>query len=510
MRGSVGRDARLAALVIVPLVLLVGVFVLLPTAIVVHDALTLDGRLGVDALRRTVTDAERVWFVETTVICAVSAVIAGVLGLLLALAVVGRRRPRRLHRLLTSWAATRSRIGGVPLAFAFVATIGVQGVLTRVLVDLGVPVRRDDGTVGFWPMVLVYLYFLVPLMLLVVLPAAASVPRTWSEAAAALGCSRWRYWRCVGTPVLAPAAAGGVAGCWAASTPAARLRSGTRTVLRSLMMSSSSVKGMRDLFGAELAWFQRIEDTAARAFGRHGYREIRTPVLEHTEVFKRSVGDSSDIVNKEMYEFVDKGGRSVTLRPENTAGVVRAMVQHKLLATSDPQHFWYVGPMFRYERMQAGRYRQFWQIGAESFGVGTPESDAESLLRVSVLDPKSGDPVTVETNPLRWADLLPTAFRTGDYTVSIETVGEPDPSASTSDRWTAPAIDQGFTIFLTRRTTKLTSTPFAPRSSPIDVTITCFTFVFFTTSASVCAKFSSTTITSAPESTSWCSSSRAV
>jgi len=145
-------------------------------------------------------------------------------------------------------------------------------------------------------------------------------------------------------------------------------------------MSSSSVKGMRDLFGAELAWFQRIEDTAARAFGRHGYREIRTPILEHTEVFKRSVGDSSDIVNKEMYEFEDKGGRSVTMRPENTAGVVRAMVQHKLLATSDPQHFWYVGPMFRYERMQAGRYRQFWQIGAESFGVGTPESDAESLL----------------------------------------------------------------------------------------------------------------------------------
>ncbi len=145
-------------------------------------------------------------------------------------------------------------------------------------------------------------------------------------------------------------------------------------------MSSSSVKGMRDLFGPELAWFQRIEHTAARVFGRHGYREIRTPILEHTEVFKRSVGDSSDIVNKEMYEFEDKGGRSVTMRPENTAGVVRAMVQHKLLATSDPQHFWYVGPMFRYERMQAGRYRQFWQIGAESFGVGTPESDAESLL----------------------------------------------------------------------------------------------------------------------------------
>jgi histidyl-tRNA synthetase len=146
------------------------------------------------------------------------------------------------------------------------------------------------------------------------------------------------------------------------------------------MMSSPSVKGMRDLLGPELERFQRIEHTAARAFARHGYHEIRTPILEATEVFKRSVGDSSDIVNKEMYEFMDKGGRSVTMRPENTAGVVRAMVQHKLLASSDPQHFWYIGPMFRYERMQAGRYRQFWQIGAESFGVATPESDVESLL----------------------------------------------------------------------------------------------------------------------------------
>ncbi len=102
--------------------------------------------------------------------------------------------------------------------------------------------------------------------------------------------------------------------------------------------------------------------------------------MEELEVFKRSVGESSDIVNKEMYEFVDKGGRSVVMRPENTAGVVRSMIQHKLLINNDPQHFYYIGPMFRYERMQAGRYRQFWQIGAESFGVSTPESEAESLL----------------------------------------------------------------------------------------------------------------------------------
>ncbi len=143
---------------------------------------------------------------------------------------------------------------------------------------------------------------------------------------------------------------------------------------------AQSVKGMRDLFGAELRWFQHIEDAARRVFGRHGYGEIRTPILEELEVFKRSVGESSDIVNKEMYEFTDKGGRQVVMRPENTAGVVRAAIQHKLLASSDPVLLYYIGPQFRYERMQTGRYRQFWQIGAESFGVATPESEAESLL----------------------------------------------------------------------------------------------------------------------------------
>ncbi len=137
---------------------------------------------------------------------------------------------------------------------------------------------------------------------------------------------------------------------------------------------------MRDLFGAELRWFQHIEETARRCFERHGYREIRTPILEELEVFKRSVGDSSDIVKKEMYDFTDKGGRQVVMRPENTAGVVRAAIQHKLLNSNDPVLFYYIGQQFRYERMQTGRYRQFWQIGAESFGVASPESDAESLV----------------------------------------------------------------------------------------------------------------------------------
>jgi len=143
---------------------------------------------------------------------------------------------------------------------------------------------------------------------------------------------------------------------------------------------AQSVKGTRDLFGNDVRWFQHIEESARRVFHRHGYEEIRTPILEEIEVFKRSVGESSDIVHKEMYDFMDKGNRHVVMRPENTAGVVRAAIQHKLLINNDPRLLFYVGPQFRYERMQAGRYRQFWQIGAESFGVGTPESEAESLL----------------------------------------------------------------------------------------------------------------------------------
>ena len=143
---------------------------------------------------------------------------------------------------------------------------------------------------------------------------------------------------------------------------------------------AQAVKGMRDLLGGEMRWFQHVEDTARQAFARHGYQEIRTPILEEIEVFKRGVGESSDIVNKEMYDFTDKGGRHVVMRPENTAAVVRAAIQHRLFETSDPKLLYYIGPMFRYERMQVGRYRQFWQIGAESFGTPTPEAEAESLL----------------------------------------------------------------------------------------------------------------------------------
>ncbi len=143
---------------------------------------------------------------------------------------------------------------------------------------------------------------------------------------------------------------------------------------------TQSVKGMRDLWGTELAHFQFVERMCHQIMGAHGYQEIRTPIVESTDLFSRGVGSTTDIVNKEMYTFQDRSDRSLTLRPENTASVVRAIIQNKLLEGNDPLHLFYIGPMFRYERMQAGRYRQFWQIGAESIGVSSPESEVESIV----------------------------------------------------------------------------------------------------------------------------------
>lgn len=153
---------------------------------------------------------------------------------------------------------------------------------------------------------------------------------------------------------------------------------------------AQSIKGTRDLFDNELRWFQHIESIAKSTFKQHGYTEIRTPILEDINIFQRSIGESSDIVHKEMYDFIDKGGRHITMRPENTAGVVRAVIQHKLLTNNDPQLLYYIGPMFRYERMQAGRFRQFWQIGTESIAVASPESEAESMTMLYDLLQKLG------------------------------------------------------------------------------------------------------------------------
>ncbi|KRK73402.1 histidine--tRNA ligase [Lacticaseibacillus nasuensis] len=140
-------------------------------------------------------------------------------------------------------------------------------------------------------------------------------------------------------------------------------------------------KGTADILPGQSALWQRVEATARDILARYRYEEIRTPLFENEEVFSRSAGDTSDIVTKEMYTFEDKGGRKMALRPEGTAGVVRAYVENKLYGPEfqKPYKVYYMGAMFRYERPQSGRQREFHQIGVEAFGAETPAIDAETI-----------------------------------------------------------------------------------------------------------------------------------
>ena len=140
-----------------------------------------------------------------------------------------------------------------------------------------------------------------------------------------------------------------------------------------------AIRGMNDLLPEVLSLWQRIEQVAETVLAGYGYREIRFPIIEKTELYKRSIGEVTDIVEKEMYTFEDRNGDSLTLRPEGTAGCVRAGIENGLLH-NQVQRLWYAGPMFRHERPQKGRYRQFHQIGVEAFGIGSPDIDAELIL----------------------------------------------------------------------------------------------------------------------------------
>jgi histidyl-tRNA synthetase len=146
----------------------------------------------------------------------------------------------------------------------------------------------------------------------------------------------------------------------------------------------SAPRGTQDVYPPKSAAWNKLEADARDIAHRFGYGEIRTPMFEATELFARGVGETTDIVEKEMYTFLDKGGRSMTLRPELTAGVVRALLEHKLLSQG-PQRLYYIGPFFRYERPQAGRYRQANQFGVECFGVAGPEADVEVIQIAAML-----------------------------------------------------------------------------------------------------------------------------
>ncbi|AGO56500.1 histidine--tRNA ligase [Serratia plymuthica] len=140
-----------------------------------------------------------------------------------------------------------------------------------------------------------------------------------------------------------------------------------------------AIRGMNDYLPEDTALWQRIEGTLKQVLGSYGYSEIRLPIVEQTPLFKRAIGEVTDVVEKEMYTFEDRNGESLTLRPEGTAGCVRAGIEHGLLYNQE-QRLWYIGPMFRYERPQKGRYRQFNQLGVEVFGLQGPDIDAELIL----------------------------------------------------------------------------------------------------------------------------------
>jgi len=140
-----------------------------------------------------------------------------------------------------------------------------------------------------------------------------------------------------------------------------------------------AIRGMNDYLPADTAVWQRIEQSLKQVLAGYGFSEIRLPIVEQTPLFKRAIGEVTDVVEKEMYTFDDRNGESLTLRPEGTAGCVRAGIEHGLLYNQE-QRLWYMGPMFRYERPQKGRYRQFYQLGVEVFGLQGPDVDAELIM----------------------------------------------------------------------------------------------------------------------------------
>ena len=168
-----------------------------------------------------------------------------------------------------------------------------------------------------------------------------------------------------------------------------------------------AIRGMNDLLPEQTPLWRYFEKTVAELLDGYGYRQIRMPIVEFTELFKRSIGEVTDIVEKEMYTFADRNGDSLTLRPEGTASCVRAVLEHGLAGSGQVQKLWYQGPMFRHERPQKGRYRQFHQIGVEAFNLVGPDVDAELIILTWRLWKKLGisEHVKLELNSLGTADI---------------------------------------------------------------------------------------------------------
>ena len=166
--------------------------------------------------------------------------------------------------------------------------------------------------------------------------------------------------------------------------------------------SLQAIRGMNDILPEQTPAWRSLERTFAGLLDGYGYSEIRLPILEFTELFARGIGEGTDVVDKEMYTFLDRNGESLTMRPEGTAGCVRAVLEHGLSGGGQVQKLWYTGPMFRYEKPQKGRYRQFHQIGVEVFNLPGPDIDAELIILTWRLWQKLGmaDAVTLQLNTL--------------------------------------------------------------------------------------------------------------
>jgi histidyl-tRNA synthetase len=160
------------------------------------------------------------------------------------------------------------------------------------------------------------------------------------------------------------------------------------------------LRGMKDILPPDQPWFQAVLHAAERTAASGGFQRIETPVLEQEGLYNRTVGTETDIVSKEMYTFVDRGGDKVALRPEATAGIVRSYLEHGLVSWPQPVKFWWVGPLFRYDRPQAGRYRQHWQFDCEVIGDGNPVIDAQLIVLATNFYQALGIPVTVQINSL--------------------------------------------------------------------------------------------------------------
>ena len=245
----------------VPFLAFVGLFLFVPTIGLAVKALTPGGSFGFGAMQRALEGSYRTAFSNSITLGVTSAAIGGVIGLLLALSLHSLRRPRWLRSTTDSWSAVASQLGGIPLAFAFIAAIGSQGILTKLLGLAGVDVTESGFSLSeFWGLVLVYLYFQIPLMFLVMMPAVSGLRQTWAEAAAVMGATPGRYWRSVALPLLVPSFLGGLlllfVNSFSAYATAYVLNPGAQIVPLQIrfLLQGNVITGEQDLAYAIVLW----------------------------------------------------------------------------------------------------------------------------------------------------------------------------------------------------------------------------------------------------------------